>query len=203
MSDKPGIREALAAVSKAVGAVRKDGYNAGQKFNFRGIDSVVNAVHPHLAANGIVVVPEVVTAEYAAVTIGQKATPATSVRMLVSFTFHGPAGDSLVATVAAEANDAADKATAKAHSVALRTALLQTLMLPTDDADPDESYEPQAPEQPEHVVLQRQIVELAQSKGFDRETTLDAFISQGGEGKISACSDVEVLRATLTVLKGA
>ena len=194
MSDKPGIREALAAVSKAVGAVRKDGYNAGQKFNFRGIDSVVNAVHPHLAANGIVVVPEVVTAEYAAVTIGQKATPATSVRMLVAFTFHGPAGDSLVATVAAEANDAADKATAKAHSVALRTA---------DDADPDESYEPQAPEQPEHVVLQRQIVELAQSKGFDRETTLDAFISQGGEGKISACSDVEVLRAMLTVLKGA
>ena len=38
--------------------------------------------------------------------------------------------------------DAGDKATAKAMSVAFRTALLQSLCLPTDDIDPDaQSYE--------------------------------------------------------------
>jgi len=43
--------------------------------------------------------------------------------------------------VCAESMDSGDKATAKAMSVAYRTALLQTLCLPTDDVDPDaETY---------------------------------------------------------------
>lgn len=41
-----------------------------------------------------------------------------------------------------EAFDSGDKATAKAHSVAFRTAMLQTLCLPTDEKDPDvDTYE--------------------------------------------------------------
>ena len=46
-------------------------------------------------------------------------------------------GSSVTATVAAEAWDAGDKATPKAMSVAMRTALLQALALPTDEPDPD------------------------------------------------------------------
>jgi len=54
----------------------------------------------------------------------------------------GPGGDRLEATVAGEAMDAGDKATAKAMSVAFRIVLLQALALPTDDTDPDAtSYE--------------------------------------------------------------
>jgi hypothetical protein len=60
-----------------------------------------------------------------------------SVRVNVTYTFHAPDGSNVGATVSAESMDSGDKATAKAMSVAFRTALLQTLCLPTDDIDPD------------------------------------------------------------------
>jgi hypothetical protein len=64
------------------------------------------------------------------------------VKVKVTYTFIGQAGDAISATVVGEAMDAGDKATAKAMSVAFRTALLQALCLPTDEPDPDSnSYE--------------------------------------------------------------
>jgi hypothetical protein len=61
------------------------------------------------------------------------------VKVKVTYTFIGANGDSIKATVVGEAMDAGDKATAKAMSVAFRTALLQALSLPTDEPDPDSS----------------------------------------------------------------
>jgi hypothetical protein len=70
-----------------------------------------------------------------------KGTSMMCARVVVTYVFTGPAGDSLIACVPGEAMDAGDKSTAKAMSVAFRTALLQSLALPTDDVDPDaESY---------------------------------------------------------------
>jgi hypothetical protein len=64
------------------------------------------------------------------------------VKVKVTYTFIGASGDSIKATVVGEAMDSGDKATAKAMSVAFRTALLQALSLPTDEPDPDAtSYE--------------------------------------------------------------
>ena len=64
------------------------------------------------------------------------------VRVKVTYTFIGANGDAIKATVVGEAMDSGDKATAKAMSVAFRTALLQSLALPTDEVDPDaSSYE--------------------------------------------------------------
>jgi len=52
--------------------------------------------------------------------------------------FLGPKGDHIETAVAAEAMDSGDKAMTKAFSVALRTCLIQTLSLPTDEPDPDQ-----------------------------------------------------------------
>ncbi|KAA0021826.1 ERF family protein [Antrihabitans cavernicola] len=196
----PAVYEALNRVSKAVGAVRKDDFNQGQKFNFRGIDAVVNAVHAALNEHGVVVIPRVLTVDYLPVTIGRNATPATSVRLLVEYQFIGPAGDSVTAVVAAEGNDSADKGTAKAMSVALRTALLQALMLPTDEPDPDASYDEQVPE---FVGLRNQLVELCQVKGLTPAEGTEQFKAVGGVGKISECTDVAVLRGAIDMIKGA
>jgi hypothetical protein len=60
----------------------------------------------------------------------------------VTYRFVTVDGSYLEATVAAEALDYGDKATPKSMSVAFRTALLQALALPTDEADPDtQTYE--------------------------------------------------------------
>jgi ERF superfamily protein len=135
------VFQAITEAKKSIGAVGKTQQNVQQHFRFRGIDNVVNAVAPAFSELGIIVVPELQEHEYETITTsGGK--PMGHVTVVVKYTFYGPAGDSLAAVVAGEAFDAGDKAVAKAMSVAFRTALLQTLTLPTDEPDPDsETYE--------------------------------------------------------------
>lgn len=135
--DQPTVQQAMITVMKAVGAVRKDGRNKHQGFNFRGIDAVVNAVSPALQKAGVVVTPELQNYERRTMQTN-KGNAMNSVDVIVRYTFTGPAGDTISATVPGEAFDSGDKATAKAMSVAFRTALLQALALPTDEPDPDE-----------------------------------------------------------------
>jgi hypothetical protein len=136
------VYEALSAVMAEVGAVSKNDYNQGQRFNFRGIDAVVNAVSPALRRHGVIVTPSVQSIDYGTVEVGQKRTPMGHVRLVVQYTFSHVGGGAVTATVPGEAMDSGDKATAKAMSVAFRTALLQALCLPTDEPDPDsQSYE--------------------------------------------------------------
>jgi hypothetical protein len=136
------IYQALVEVMKEVGAVRKNERNTHQNFNFRGIDSVINAVSPAFRKHGIFCTPTVISSEYESVQVGQNRTVMGHARVMVQYTFHASDGTSVAATVSAESMDSGDKATAKAMSVAYRTALLQTLCLPTDDADPDaDTYE--------------------------------------------------------------
>ena len=129
------IVEAMAAVMSDVQAVAKSDRNDFHKFNFRGIDAVVNAVGPALRKHGVVVVPSVDSVDYAQVQTSNDKT-STACRVVVTYTFwHG--NTYLPCQVAAEAWDHGDKATPKAMSVAFRTALLQALSLPTDEPDPD------------------------------------------------------------------
>ena len=142
MENKLPIAQALSEIMKAVGGIAKKDRNQAQGFNFRGIDSVVNAVSPALQKFGVVIVPSVEEYDYQTVEIGKNRTAMGHVRVKVTYTFIGANGDAIKATVVGEAMDSGDKATAKAMSVAFRTALLQSLSLPTDEVDPDAtSYE--------------------------------------------------------------
>jgi len=139
---QPQIFSLLTQVMTDAGAVKKGDYNSHQKFNFRGIDAVINAVSPALRKHGVVVVPTVITSDYESVQVGQNRTVMGHARITITYTFYAPDGSNVAATVSAESMDSGDKATAKAYSVAFRTALLQTLCLPTDEADPDsDTYE--------------------------------------------------------------
>lgn len=135
--DNRTIFERLHAVMVEVPAVQKKDRNEHQRFNFRGIDAVVNAVGPALRNHGVVMLPEVQSCEYTVEQFGSNRTSMGHVQVLVKYTFIGLSGDSVSVISAGEATDSGDKATAKAMSVALRTALLQTLCLPTDEPDPD------------------------------------------------------------------
>jgi hypothetical protein len=143
------IMQRMLAVMQDVGAVRKGEKNAAQGFNFRGIDSVVNAVAPALKKNGVLVVPALQSVEYAQVEVGKNRTPMLQCRVIVQYVFAAEDGTTLAASVAAEALDSGDKATAKAMSVAFRTALLQALCLPTDEPDPDHDVYERAAQLPE------------------------------------------------------
>lgn len=136
MSEAPTVVEALSAVMEDVQAVRKSDRNTQQNFNFRGVDSVVNAVGPALRKHGVIVVPT--RAAYDQERYQTKNGAAMrGVTATIGYRFYGPAGDFIDTEVLGEAADAGDKAIPKAHSVAFRTLLLQALCVPTDEPDPD------------------------------------------------------------------
>jgi hypothetical protein len=157
------IQDRLIGVMRDVGAVQKNDRNNAQNFAFRGIDAVINAVYPALIKNGVIIVPSIEKDEYSSIEIGSKRTNMSHARVTVAYTFYGLDGDSITARVSAEAMDAGDKATAKAMSVAMRTALLQTLALPTGETDPDaSSYERSPKTKPtEKVTYTSEQIDLA------------------------------------------
>lgn len=130
------VVQALAAASEDVRSVRKDSKNEAQRFNFRGIDAVMNACGPAFRRHGIICIPQTEDVQFEPMQLASGKT-ATRVVVKIRYVFYGPGGDSLEAVVYGESFDMGDKALAKAYSVAYRTCLLQTLTIPTDDPDPD------------------------------------------------------------------
>ena len=128
-TNAPAIYGQLAQVMADCTHVAKRDRNEHQRFLFRGIDAVVNAVGPILREHKVIVLPQVRDVTYEQVaTSGGKAS--TACRVLVDYVFvSGVDGSTLTARVAAESWDTGDKATPKAMSVAFRTALLQALAL--------------------------------------------------------------------------
>lgn len=134
MTERATIHQALAAVMADIGGVSKNDWNDHQKFKFRGIDALHNAVYGPLCKHGVFVAPEVVEAHYADVQTSQ-GKPSRQATLRVRYTFHGPAGDSVSVVSQGEAMDSGDKATPKALAVAFKYALLQTFVIPTEDQD--------------------------------------------------------------------
>lgn len=135
------VVQALSAVMGDVQAVGKDSYNQAQRFNFRGIDAVVNAVGPALRRHGVLVMPSLLDMTLREITTA-KGSQMQEATVRVRYTFYGPAGDCLECDAPGSAFDSGDKAIPKAMSVAFRVALLQALCIPTDEPDVDsESHE--------------------------------------------------------------
>lgn len=134
-------KQLVVELMKEVQGLAKKDKNTSQGFNFRGIDAVMNVVGPALRKHGGFIVPTLVSSE-SSVATSRNGGSLNIVRLQVSYAIFGSEGEPIVGSVAAEAMDSGDKATAKAMSVAYRTFLLQLLCLPTDEPDPDSfSYE--------------------------------------------------------------
>lgn len=155
------IYSLMSKVMEDVGAVKKGDRNDHQKFNFRGIDAVINAVSPALRRHGVVVTPHIIDYQYDTVQVGNPVKNMASVRVMVRYTFHAPDGSVIETITPGESFDSGDKATAKAMSVAFRTCLIQALCLPTDETDPDaDSYE----RSPKQAATIRKVVSTAPTK---------------------------------------
>ena len=134
-----GVYAAFAKALQSAKFVGKDGWNDQQKFKFRGIDGVLQAVGPAFRENDLFLVPEVVTHHIEQIQ-SARGKPMVQVILHMKYTVTHKDGSSFNGTAVGEATDFADKATSKAGSVALRTFLLQSMVLPTGDSDPDEEY---------------------------------------------------------------
>jgi hypothetical protein len=153
------VYEAWGAVMLSVKAIGKNDENKQQGFAFRGIDATMQAVGPALREHGVMVVPtgqELRTEAYST----RSGTQMKNVTVTVEYTVYGPAGDKFCGVSYGEAADVGDKAVTKAQSVALRTFLLQALMVPTGDPDPDASSHERAAAAPPPTPMQEALEEL-------------------------------------------
>ena len=137
------IYTAISNIMTDVGAVGKDGYNAIQKFKFRGIDDVMNALYPALTKHHVFVVPEVLEQNREERQTSKGGLLIYSI-CKIKFTFYADDGSSISAITIGEGMDSGDKATNKAMSIAFKYACFQVFCIPTEEMkDPDaDSPEP-------------------------------------------------------------
>lgn len=138
--EKPqAIYSAILRAMEEIGHISKDKRNQQQGFNYRGIDDVYNAANHAFHKAGIVCV--FVRSENLAYReiVTSKGTRLFVASISVTYRLHAAEDGSFVeSTIIAEAMDQADKAVAKAYSMAHKYLILQTLMVPTVDMpDPD------------------------------------------------------------------
>lgn len=134
--EKPTVFEAFSLVMGDVRAIEKGERNAQQGFQFRGIDTTMDAVGPVLRTHGVIIIPKPISLQsetYAS----SKGTQMRNVTVEMQYTVYGPRGDFFIGGAYGESADAGDKAVSKAQSVAYRTFLLQGLTIPTRQRDPD------------------------------------------------------------------
>lgn len=136
----PAIYQALVAVAAdlAKEGIAKDRANVEQRFKFRGVDDVMNALGPLLAKHGVIVMPEVLS-DQNSTRLTKSGATLHVVHVRVSYLFVAAAdGSSHPVIITGEGMDMADKATAKALSAAYKYCMLQTFSVPvegTPDAD--------------------------------------------------------------------
>lgn len=131
------IVKALSEINKGIGSIGKDRRNQQQGFQYRGIDDVMNELHGLFAKHEVIILPEVMNIE---TTEKQTKSGGTLfyVKAKIRFSFTCSDGSAVTSVVVGEAMDSGDKATNKAMSIALKYALLQMFLIPTEeDKDPD------------------------------------------------------------------
>ena len=133
------VYKAISAVQKELAekGIGKGQYNAYDKYSFRGIDDVYNALGPILSKHELVIFPEVKNREIIERT-SQKGGMMLHVILDITYHFVGPDGSSVQVPVIGEAMDRGDKAINKAFSAAYKLACFQTFCIPVEGQDSEQ-----------------------------------------------------------------
>jgi hypothetical protein len=121
------VAAALAAANADIDAVGKAGranLGTGGTFAYRGIDAVVNALHPVLARHGLVLIPRDLDT-----TLDERG----MVTLTTRWVWLHQSGQSIAATIVAAAHVSQGRGYGVARSYSLRELLSRTFTLPTDD----------------------------------------------------------------------
>lgn len=145
------IHELIGKVMAEVGAIGKNSRNEQQKFNYRGIDDVYNALSPVMSKYGLFFCPEVVDQkrEERVNTNGKNLIYTV---LTVKYTVYAPDGSNITITIVGEGMDMGDKSANKAMSAAMKYAAFQLFFIPTEELkDPDAETHEVAPKHEEFV----------------------------------------------------
>ena len=128
----PAIFRALINVMQDGQAISKNKKNAMQGYNFRGIDDLYNALHPLFAKHGVFICSEALDYNREERTTNKGGLLIYTI-VKVKFIFYAGDGSHIESVMFGEAMDSGDKSTNKAKSNALKYALMQMFLIPTED----------------------------------------------------------------------
>ena len=136
------VFKAISAVSEELlSGIEKNDINQQQRFKFRGIDSVYNALAPALVKNKLIIAPRIIEREVSERT-SRNGGVLFYVTVKAEFDFISTEDGSIhTVTNYGEAMDSGDKATNKAMSIAYKYAAFQTFCIPTEDTSIDPELE--------------------------------------------------------------
>ena len=161
MSENGQVFSAIVAVMQDVEHIGKNRQNEAQRYKFRGIDDVYNALHSILAKHGVFSVPTVLEDRHEERL--SKSGSANIYRVLkIQYRFFAKDGSFFDAVVIGEGMDSGDKASNKAMAVAHKYALLQVFAIPTE--------EEKDPEVDSHEVQPKQTTEVKKPASFQGKT---------------------------------
>lgn len=199
----PRIFSAIAGVMRDVGAVAKEKEfesPIGKKGNymFRGIDDVMNALHPAMVNNKIFVVPEILEQ------IRETRISKSGVQMQVSickiqYTFFAEDGSSVYATVIGEGMDTGDKATNKAMSIAFKYACFQVFCIPTEEMQDPDAERPELEDEGKKSKSSKKTSQIKSEKKEVEEASGDSKITKAmvntlkSEQKRTGVTDKQIL----------
>lgn len=169
-NNQQNIFGCISAIMRDIGAVSKNQTNQQQRFKYRGIDDVYNALHNAMGKHGVFTTSTINEVERE-----ERQSKSGGVliytRMRITYTFHAGDGSCVCTTVEGEGMDSGDKSSNKAMAVAHKYALLQIFMIPTEETkDPDsESHEVAARLS---IEQQANIEKLIKSSGKNRTAFL-------------------------------
>lgn len=158
------ITKSLCAITAEIGSIAKSKKNQQQGYSFRGVDDLMNALHPLFAKYGVLMVPEVLESTREE-RVTAKGSALISAILKIKYHLIGMDGSEITATVIGEGMDTADKASNKALAVAFKYAAFQIFCIPTDEignADPD-NYTPDRSISANRIIKER----LLNCKSFD------------------------------------
>lgn len=138
------IYNSMLAIQEELTAITKDQRNGQQGWKFRGVDDVMNTLHPILVKHKVFACPKVLDIQRTSATTS-KSGCLNYATATVEYNFYDESGETISVTVVGEGMDGGDKATSKALSIAYKYAMFQTFCIPTED-DPDKDvYEAAVP----------------------------------------------------------
>ena len=168
------IYESITKIMEEVPAIGKNQVNTQQKFKFRGIDDVMNALQPILAKNKVFIVPEILEQ------IREERTTKSGSGLIYSickirYRFYAEDGTFIEAITIGEGMDSGDKATNKAMAIAMKYALFQVFCIPTEEMkDPDG----ETPEESNKKVPQNQQEQVKQTSQSNKENMQELITEQ-------------------------
>lgn len=152
------VTKSICAITAEIRALGKNKKNEQQGYSYRGIDDLMNELHPLFAKYGVFLLPEVIDTRRDE-RITAKGSSLISMTLTVKYHFIAMDGSEVCATVAGEGMDSADKATNKAMTAAFKNVCIQTFCIPTNEviaSDPDRET-PDASVSAERVIQEKLI----------------------------------------------